>query len=92
MNDRNTVLVAFAGGPGSSSSGQLPQAQPQQRPPENTNTRFAPNKIFGHVSLNNPPPSRAECYERKEVGHFARDFPKRTNKSDLLNWVKPELQ
>ena len=56
MNDLKTVLVGVAGGPRSSSSRQLPQAQPQQQPPQNTNTRFAPNKPFGHVSLNNPPP------------------------------------
>ena len=59
MNDLKTVLVGVAGGPHSSSSGQLPETQPQQKPPLNTNTRFAPNKTFGHVSLNNPPPSRA---------------------------------
>ena len=91
MNDLKTVLVGVAGGPRSSSSGQLPQTQPQQQPPQNINTRFAPNKPFGHVSLNNTPPSRAECYECKEVEHFARNCPKRRNKSDLLDWVEPEL-
>ena len=85
MKDLKTVLVGVAGGPRSSSSGQLPQTQPQQPPPPNTNTRFAPNNTFGHVSLNNPPPSRTECYECKEVVHFARDCPKRLNKSDHLN-------
>ena len=92
MNDFKTVLVGVAGGPRSSSSGQLPQTQQQQQPPQNTNIRFVPNKPFGHVSLNDPPPSRAECYEYKEAGHSARDCPKRTNKSDQLNWVQPELQ
>ena len=89
MNDLKTVLLGVAGGPRSSSSGQLPQTQPQQQPPQNPNNRFAPNKPFGHVSLNNPPPSRAECYKCKEVGLSARDCPKRTNKSDHLNWVQP---
>ena len=92
MTDLNTVLVGVAAGPRSSSPGQIPQTQPQQQPPQNTNNRFAPNKPFVHVSWNNPPPSRAECYECKEVGHFARGCPKRTNKSDHLNWVQPELQ
>ena len=82
MNDLKIVLVGVAGELRSSCSGQLPQTQPQQQPPQNSNTRFAPNKPSGHVSLNNPPPSRVECYECKEVGHFARDCPKRTNKSD----------
>ena len=91
MKDLKTVLVGVAGSPRISSSGQLPQTRRQQQPPQNTNTRFAPNKPFGHVSLNNPAPSRAECYESKEVGHFARVCPKRTNKSDHLNWVQPEL-
>ena len=90
MNDLKTVLVGVANGPGSNSSGQLPQTQPQQQPPQNTNSRLAPNKTFGHVSLNNPPPSTAECYERKELGHFARDCPKRTNKRALLNCVQRE--
>ena len=92
MTDLKTVLVGVAGGPCNSSSGQIPQTQPQQQAPQNTNTQFAPNKPFGHVSLNNLPPSRAECYECKEVGHFARDCPERTIKSDHLNWVQPELQ
>ena len=73
MTDLQTLLAGVAGGPRGSSSGQIPQTQPQQQPLENTNNRFAPNKTFGHVSLNNPPPSRAECYECKEVGHFPRD-------------------
>ena len=87
MNDLKTVLVGLAGAPRNSGSGQIPQTQPQQQPSQNTNTPFAPNKTFGHVSLNNPPPSKAECYECKEVGHFARDCPKRRNKSDHLNCV-----
>ena len=92
IKDLKTVLVGVAGGPHSSSSGQLPQTQPQQQPPWNPNNRSAPNKPFGHVSLDNPPPSRTECYECKEIGLFARDCPKRTNKSDHLSWVQPELQ
>ena len=39
MNDLKTVLVGVAGGPRSSRSGQLPQTQPQQQLPQNTNTR-----------------------------------------------------
>ena len=90
--DLKTVLVGVAGGPGSSSSGQLPQTQPQQQPPQNSSTRLAQNKPFGHVSLTKHPPSRAECYECKEVRHFARDCAKRANKSNQLNWVQLELQ
>ena len=63
MNDLKIVLVGVAGGPRSSSSWQLPQTQPQQQPPQNTNTRFAPNKQLAHVSLSNPPASRDCCYE-----------------------------
>ena len=70
LNDLKTVLVGVADGPRSSSFEQLPQA-PQQKPPQNPSTRFAPNKPFGHVSLTNPHPSRTECYESREVGHFA---------------------
>ena len=92
MNDLKTVFVGVARCPRSSSSGQLPQTQPQQQLPQNTNNRFAPNKTFGHVSLKNPPPLRTKCYEYKKVGHFARDCAKRTIKSDHLNWVQPELQ
>ena len=33
MDDLKTVLVRVASGPRTSSSGQLPQAQPQQQPP-----------------------------------------------------------
>ena len=51
MTDLKTVLVGVVGGPRSSISGRLSQTQPQQQPPQNTNTRLAPNKPFGHVSL-----------------------------------------
>ena len=61
MNDLKTMLVGVAGGPRSSTSGELPETQPQQQPPPNTNTRFAPNKPFGLVSLNIPAPSRVDC-------------------------------
>ena len=92
MTDLKKVLVGVAGGPRSSSSGQLPPTQPQQQPLQNPSTRFAPNKPFGHVSLNIPPLSRAECYKCKKVGRLVRGCPKRTNKSDHLNWVQSELQ
>ena len=58
MNDLLTVLVDVAGGPGSRSSGQLPQTQPQQQTPQHSSNRFAPNKLFAHVILTNSPPSR----------------------------------
>ena len=85
MNDLKTVLAGVAVESCSSSSGQLPQAQPQLQPSQHSSTLFAPNKPFGHVSLNNPRASRVECYECKEVGCFARDCLKRTNQSDHLN-------
>ena len=85
MNDLKTVLVGVAGGPRSSSSGQLPQTQLQQQLPQNSNTYFASNKPFGPMSLTNPPPCRAECYECKDIGHFTPNCPKRTSKSDHLN-------
>ena len=47
MTDLKTVLVGVAGGPRSSSSGQLSQTQPQQQSPQNPNSRFVPNKTFG---------------------------------------------
>ena len=83
MNDLKTVFMGVAGCPRSSSFGQLPQTQPQQQPPQNSSTRFAPNKPFGHASLNNPPPSRAGCYECKKVGLFARDCPNERTKAIL---------
>ena len=46
-------------------------------------THFAPYKPFGHVSLTNPAPSRDECFKCKKVGLYARDCPKRTNKTGL---------
>ena len=81
MTDLKIVLVGVAGGPRSSSPGQLPQTQPQQQPPQNTNNRFASNKPFSHVSLNNPPPSRAECYECKEVGLLRATVPNERRKA-----------
>ena len=72
INGWKTVLVGVASGPRRGSSRLLPQTQPQPQRPQNSNTRFAPNKPFGHLSLTNPPAPRAECYERKEVGTFER--------------------
>ena len=80
INVLTTVLVGV-GGPRSSSSGLQPQTQPQPQPPQISNTRFARNKPFGHVSLTNAPPSIAERYECRKVGSFARECSKRTKKA-----------
>ena len=75
MNDLKSVLVGVVAGPRSSSSGQLPQAQPQQQPPQNTNTRFAPKKPFGHVSLNNPTPRDLNAMYVKKYGILRATVP-----------------
>ena len=54
MNDLKTVLVGVLGGPRSSTSGHLPQTHTQHQPPQNSSTRFAPNKSFVRVRLTNP--------------------------------------
>ena len=61
--------------------------QPLQQQP-NLSSR---NNHMGQVSFSNSPRSRSECFECKEIGHFARDCPRRT-RSNHLNWAQLEPQ
>ena len=92
MADPKTALVGAIGSAQSRGGGQFLQCtlQLSQPPPQQSNLS-SQNNNMSHVSLNNPPPSRAENFEFKEVGHFARQCPRRV-KSDHLNWEHLEPQ
>ena len=80
-NDQKTVMVGVVGGLRSSRSGQLPQTKPQKQSSQNSSPCFAPNLPLGHVSLTNPPASRAACYECKKLGFLRVIVPNERRKS-----------
>ena len=87
MYNLKGALVGAIGGAQGRGAGQFQPSQPLQQQ-SNFSSR---NNHMGHVSLNNPPPSRAECFECKEICHFARECPRRT-RSEQLNWAQLESQ
>ena len=92
MGDLKAALVGAIGGAQSRGGGQFQQCAQQPSQPLQQQSNFSNrNNHMGHVSLSNPPHSRAECFEFKEIGHFARECPRRI-RSEHLNWSQLEPQ
>ena len=92
MGDLKAALVGAIGGAQSRVGGQFQQCAQQPSQPLQQQSNFSSrNNHMGHVSLSNPPPSRAECFEGKEIGHFARECSRKI-RSEHLNWAQLEPQ
>ena len=92
MGDLRAALMGAIGGVQSRGGGQFQQCAQQSSQPLQQQFNFSSrNNHMGHVSLSNPPTSRSECFECKEIGHFTRACPRRT-RSEHLNWAQLELQ
>ena len=92
MGDHKAALVKAIGGTQSRGGGQFQQCEQQPSQPIQQQSKFSSrNNQMGHVSLNNPPPSRAECFECKKIDHFTRECPRRI-RSEHLNWAQLEPQ
>ena len=92
MGDLKAALVGAIGGAQSRGGGQFQQcAQHPSQPLQQQSNFSSRNNHMGHVSLSNPSHSRAECFEFKEIGHFARECPRRI-RSEHLNWAQLEPQ
>ena len=92
MGDLKAVLLGAIGGAQSRGGGPFQQCAQQPSQPLEQQSNFSNrNNHKGHVSLSNPPPSRAEGFQSKELGHFARECPRRI-RSKHLNWVQLEPQ
>ena len=92
MGDLEAALVGAIGSAQSRGGGQFQQCVQQPSQPLQQGSNFSNiNNHMGHVILNYPPPSRAECFECKEMGHFARECP-RGIRSEPLNWAQLEPQ
>ena len=84
MGDLKAASVGAVVGAQSRGVGQFQQCAQQPSQPLQQQSNFSSrNNHMGHVSMSNPAPSRAECFECKEVGHFVREYPKRIRTEHL---------
>ena len=73
MGYLKAALVGALGGAQSRGGGQFRQCAQQPSQPLQQQSNFSSrNNPMDQVSLSNPPPSRAECFECKEIGHVRK--------------------
>ena len=92
MGDLKAALVGAIGSTQSRGVGQFqPCAQQASQPLQQLPNFSSRNNHKGHATLSNSPPSSAEFFERDEIGHFARECPRRA-RSEHLKWAQMESQ